>query len=524
VSANPGPGRVPEDIVILVVEDDLGLGELICELLAERGWSFVHRTSGAAALAWLEGARPTLTLLDYSLPDMTGVELVERAGLSRFIVTTGAGDERVAVEMMKKGALDYLVKDGMFLASLPEVVELALGHIGTEERLAEAEASLGRAEEDLVRARRMESLGLMAGGITHDFNNLFQGIQGNLEIALLQAPEGASRAPLQRAMRILDKATTQVQRMLEFSGKGFRQSEALSLNGLVDQQLPALAERAGRPVRFEGQAGLPDIEGDPQQLAQVLAALVRNAGEAIGAGPGDIRIITGEPGPDDRPGYWIHQPQPGRPEVCLTITDDGCGMRSEVLERAFEPFFTTRGQGRGLGLSTVLGILMAHGAGLWIATAPGRGTTVRIHFHPGAASGSLASPGAATSPAELPKRRIILLVDDDEDLQETLAEYLRDVLGYPVLQARDGIEAVQVFQREMEAVGLVLMDATMPRMTGPAAFQAMRAIDPGVRAILCSGFSEETGGRLAAEAGFLGYLKKPFLLKSLEATLAAVLE
>ena len=276
----------------------------------------------------------------------------------------------------------------MFLASLPEVVELALGHIGTEQRLAEPKPASGAPRRTWCGPRKIESLGLMAGGIAHSFNNLYQGIQGNLEIALLQAPEGAYRAPLERAMRILEKASTQSLRMLEFSGKGFRQSEALSLNRLVDQHLPVLNELAGRPVRFEGQAGLPDIEGDSQQLAQVLAALVRNAGEAIDAASGEVRISTGEPGPDAGPGHWILQARPGRPEVCLTIADDGSGMSPEVLERAFEPFFTTRGQGRGLGLSTAMGILMAHGAGLWIATAPGRGTTVRIHFTAPAATGS----------------------------------------------------------------------------------------------------------------------------------------
>jgi signal transduction histidine kinase len=512
-----GPAVAPEDLTILVVEDDLGLGELVVELLQERGWPCVHRASGAEALAWLEGARPTLTLLDYSLPDMTGAELVERAGLGHFIVTTGAGDERVAVEMMKRGALDYLVKDGLFLESLPGVVAVALGHIDTERRLEEAESSLRQAAEDLERARKMESLGLLAGGIAHDFNNLFQGIQGNLEIALLQTTGEATRVPLRRAQRILDKAALLARRMLEFSGKGFRQSVPLSLNRLVEQALPSLAERAGRPLRFLPQAGLPEIEGDCAQLTQVLAALVQNAGEALGAGGGEIRISTGPPVAEERAGRWIHQGPPSPSEVCLSVSDDGPGMSPGVLERAFEPFFSTHGHGRGLGLSAALGILMAHGAGLWVTSAEESGTTVRIHFP---AQAAVAAPAPAEVAAPMSARpRTILLVDDDEDLQETLSEFLREVLGYPVLQARDGAEAVAVFQRELENVGLVLMDATMPRMTGPAAFQAMRAIDPEVRAVLCSGFSEELGGRLAAEAGFLGYLKKPFLLKALETAL-----
>ncbi|MDR3669684.1 MAG: ATP-binding protein [Holophaga sp.] len=366
---------------ILVVEDDLGLAELIREEFTQRGWTCVHCGTGRQALAWLAGQQPTLALLDYSLPDMTGADLLGQAPIEHFIVTTGAGDERVAVAMMKLGALDYLVKDAMFLDTLGEVVARALHNIRTERRLAEAQASLQRAEDDLLRARKMESLGLMAGGIAHDFNNLFQALQGNLELAMFRAPDDTLRAPLDRAMRILERASLLTQRMLDYSGRSFRSSEPLALNPLVQECLGSFTDLEGHRIEFTGQEGLPELEGDGKQLAQVVTALLLNARESLG-GPGVIQVRTELRRADAEtlPGLWIHPPPDGAAAICLTVADDGSGMSPEVLERAFDPFFTTRKPGRGLGLSAALGILKNHGAGLWVDSAAGRGTTFRIHF------------------------------------------------------------------------------------------------------------------------------------------------
>jgi len=368
---------------ILVVEDDLGLAELIREELTQRGWACVHCGTGREAAAWLAGQQPSLALLDYSLPDMTGADLLERAPIEHFIVTTGAGDERVAVAMMKLGALDYLVKDALFLDTLGEVVARALRHIGTERRLAEAQASLQRAEDDLVRARKMESLGLMAGGIAHDFNNLFQALQGNLELAMFRAPDDTLRAPLDRAMRILERASQLTQRMLDYSGRSFRSSEALALNPLVQDCLRGFPDLDGHRIEFTGQDGLPELDGDGKQLAQVVTALLQNARESLG-GPGLIRVSTELKRADAEasPGLWIHPPPDGAAAICLTVADAGSGMSPEVLERAFDPFFTTRKPGRGLGLSAALGILKTHDAGLWVDSTPGHGSVFRIHFPP----------------------------------------------------------------------------------------------------------------------------------------------
>ncbi|HLO65481.1 MAG TPA: response regulator [Holophaga sp.] len=511
----------PEGALILAVEDDLGLAELIREEITLRGWGFLHAGTGAAAIELLGRTEPDLVLLDFSLPDMTALQLLERAHVGAFIVTTGSGDERIAVEMMKKGARDYLVKDAHFLGSLPGAVERALAAVDTERRLQETQVRLKEADEQLRTALKMESLGRMAGGIAHDFNNLFQAIQGNLEMAADPALDpAAARAAAARALRVLEKASGLARQMLDFTGKGFLQAEALDLGGLVRETLEEVRAASGRDdVRLEAEPGLPPVEGDPAQLRQVVAGLVSNAREAQdrARGPVDVRVGRLLPG-DLEGGRWIHRPEGGDPMVCLEVGDQGPGMTPEILDRAFDPFFTTHRPGRGLGLSAALGILKAHGAGLWVSTAPGAGTLIRVLLHP--CQGTL--PGLSR-PAAAPcsGRRTILLVDDDEDLQETLAEYLRDALGYDLIQARDGVEAVEAWRRAGSRVGLILMDATMPRMTGPEAFRLIREMDPSARAVLCSGFAQEAGARVAQEGGFLGFLKKPFSLQVLRETVRA---
>ncbi len=507
-----------EPMLILLVEDDLGLAELVREEIGQREWGFLHAATGREALEILAGRRPDLAILDFSLPDMTAVQIIERVEMPPFIVTTGSGDERIAVEMMKKGALDYLVKDAHFLGALPGAVERALHAVAVERRLREAQEQLKAAEAVLRNTQKMESLGRMAGGIAHDFNNLFQAIQGNLEVASLETtPPVAARVAVVRALKVLAKASALAHRMLDVSGKGFRRSEALDLNRMVQE---CLEGRRGAGIRFDPGEDLPGVEGDPAQLCEVLDGLVANAREALGEAGGLIRITTrvqhlGEGDPAS--GHWIHPPASAGPLVCLAVEDAGSGMTREVLDRAFDPFFSTYRPGRGLGLATALGILKGHGAGLWVRSAPGSGTTIRLLFPPAGA----VEP--APEPVPVPRgRRAILLVDDDEDLQETLAEYLRDTLGYTVFQARDGIEAVELHRRERDAVGLILMDATMPRMSGPDAFRAIRGEDPGAQAILCSGFSEEAGTKVAREFGFLEFLKKPFSLKVLQDHIARV--
>lgn len=373
-------------------------------------------------------------------------------------------------------------------------------------------------EEVLRREYKVESLTMLAGGIAHDFNNLFQTIQGNLEMAkeLLVDPERAKRA-LERALQSLDKANILSQKMLDYSGKGSSQTLRVDVGELVRMHSTLFSTLTGPGTKLEYRipARLSPIEGDPEQLLQVLASLVTNAEESFRAGKGSIRIAVEEGGKElSSQDPWV-EPPPSGPVVLLTVSDTGCGMAPEAMGRLFDPFFTTKEHGRGLGLASTLGILKAHRAGLQFHSSPGEGSSFRIAFPVQTTVAVPALPHSTSATAAL-RKGFVLLVDDDPGVRSTGAEILKDFLGCQVLTARDGREAVKVFQQNSDAISVILMDATMPNMTGSEAYEAIKTLHPGARAILCSGYSDEIGNKLVKECGFAGFLKKPYSIKELQ--------
>ena len=379
-----------------------------------------------------------------------------------------------------------------------------------------------RSEEALRRAHKTESLILLAGGLAHDFNNLFQIIQGNLEMGrdLLGDPDRARRA-MERALLSLERASLLSQQMLDYAGKGPSRPVPMDLAELVRRHSAFLSSltAGGTEIRYAFQGGLPPLEGDPQQLLQVLAALITNSDEALGGRPGVITVEVSAAGAQAE-GEWI-EPLPGTPGAMLTVTDTGCGMTADILQRLFDPFFTTKELGRGLGLASVLGIIRTHQAGLQVHSRPGRGAIFRIAFP---ATGHLtAKPEPLPAARPLRLQGYVLLVDDDPGVRVTATQILQEFLGLPVLVARDGEEAVRLYRERADEIAVTLMDATMPNLTGSEAFMAIRAFRPGARAILCSGYSEETGQKLMKEAGFRVFLKKPYSIQDLQRAIGEAL-
>lgn len=645
-----GPGTSPAPI--LLVEDDEGMAELIQAILEEEGHSLRRVADGQAALDTLAASAPRLVLLDYSLPDMTGLDVVDRvAAMPPFLITTGNGDERVAVESMKRGARDYLVKDEHFMESLPVTVHRILRDLDTQERLALTEArlresqeqmriilertnnvfwdwdlqngrytmsdqayrmlgyevgeispdmeawkahlhpedlgpmmkllqahlegpspafesefrlqkksggwvwmlsrgqvvsrgpdgralrisgimteitQLKRAEETIRQAEKSGSLSLMAAGIAHDFNNQFQTLLSNLELAQrgVEASSREGRA-LIRAVEILRNSSQLSQKLLDFTGKSFRRTQRLELESWLPEQDAGFQHLArGFP---EAQylppvaAGLPAIEADPGQMAQILRNLLHNGFEALQGRQGRVHLQAqrSELGlPElELPG-WVERPEPGA-YLGMGVEDEGAGMDPGTLARVGDPFFSTKASGRGLGLATTRGILRSHGGGLRIVSELGRGTSIWVYLP---LSKEAATPAAVPHERSAdPHQKLLLLVDDEEPLREVMAEAIRDVLGYPILEARDGLEALDLFQKRGDEIALVLMDAKMPRMTGTESFQRMKELRPDVKAILCSGYSEEFGQSTAQGFGFQGFLKKPFSLSALEEAIQSAL-
>ncbi|HEX9011287.1 MAG TPA: transporter substrate-binding domain-containing protein [Holophagaceae bacterium] len=382
-------------------------------------------------------------------------------------------------------------------------------------------------EEALRQAQKLESLGVLAGGIAHDFNNLLTAILGNLGLAGLHAPEGHPARPFLRSAEATTlRAAELTRQMLAYSGKGVFEVRPVDLNQAAGEMASLLKVSISKKValRFQFAEGLPAIEADAAQLQQVVMNLVTNASEAIGEEEGEILLATGRAELDAAQAAALHpgSPIPPGPYVFLRVEDSGAGMTPEVLSRIFDPFFTTKFSGRGLGLSAMLGILRAHHAGIGIRTEPGRGTEFSLYFPE---SYPVAPPAAAPSgsPPPLRGRGTILIADDEPEVRATTAAVLREA-GFEVLEAADGQEAVELWQRGAERIRAVLMDLTMPRMDGRSAAQAILAVDPRVRILLTSGFPADSEPRLAAGAELAGFLPKPYQSKDLLAALQRALE
>jgi two-component system, cell cycle sensor histidine kinase and response regulator CckA len=382
---------------------------------------------------------------------------------------------------------------------------------------------LKKAEQALLETTKRESLGLMAGGIAHEFNNLFQAMLGNLELAQAGIdPAGAAARALQRCLAQLQKASALSQNMLEFAGKSPHRVEKVFLNDLVLRTLADLGHGPGpNGVQTQLQEDLPSLGGDPVQIRSILVGLIANAAEAMEGAHQEITVgstwreLTSQ---ERQEGYWV-EPAHRDATIHLWVADRGSGIPEGQLGRVFDPFFTTKSPGRGLGLPVILGIARAHGAGLQVLQLPEGGTRIQLCFRPYLGDEGPDPLRRAGQPPR-PSARALLLVDDEDDLRETLAEALTEIYGYQVFQARNGQEAIEVFKAHPDEIVLALLDVVMPRMKGPEAFRAMRALRPDLKGILMSGFSEESGHTLAESGGFEGFLKKPFSL----ALLSKVLE
>ncbi|MDD5308922.1 MAG: response regulator [Deltaproteobacteria bacterium] len=391
-----------------------------------------------------------------------------------------------------------------------------------EKALEASQEEARRMEERVRHAQKLESLGVLAGGIAHDFNNLLMGIIGNTEMALRTPPESPRhRDMLYDVMAAAERAADLSKQMLAYSGKGRFEVTALDMNELVREMAHLLEVSVSKmaPVRYELAASLPAVEADATQLRQIVMNLITNASEAIGEHEGTITLRTGAMECDRR--YLARtQSEDGLAEgvyVFVEVADTGLGMDQHTRRRVFEPFFTTKFTGRGLGLSAVLGIVKAHRGAIKVDTAPGEGSTFRILL-PAVArpadrldSESDTSVGAGVDPRD----GGAVLVVDDEDTVRAPARLMLEQLGFTVVSAADGNDALRLFGERPEDFLFVLLDRTMPHMNGEETFTRLREIDPGVRVIMMSGYDEHEIATNFESAGPSGFIQKPFKLADL---------
>lgn len=392
---------------------------------------------------------------------------------------------------------------------------IAMGSDVTERR---------RLERQVVEMQKMEAVGVLAGGIAHDFNNILTGVIGNLDLALRFLPANSGAClPLHDSIRAAERAARLVRQLLEFSRKAPLERRAVRLGKVVNEVVHLFSQTVDRRIVVETYLapGLWPAAGDSNQIHQVLMNLLLNARDAVAecleAAPPEeqsrpayrIQIRAGNFAADEE--YRRRFPFAGKGDfVRLSVSDNGRGMDEETKRRVFEPFFTTKalGRGTGLGLSTVYGIVKQHGGWVTVESALGRGSTFCVFFPRAEGEPEEERPPEPERPRS--GKETILFADDEEMIRE-VGRRILEAQGYTVLLASDGREALDIYSSRRGEIDLVVLDQTMPGLSGSEVLERILEIDPAARVILSSGylrrhesFREEIDGRAAA------FLQKPY--------------
>jgi signal transduction histidine kinase len=382
-----------------------------------------------------------------------------------------------------------------------------------------------RAEERVHEAQRLESIGVLAGGIAHDFNNLLVGVMGNASIAQDLAPPGSEISRLLNAVvQASERAAHLTRQLLAYAGKGQFILEPVDLSALVREMTGLLAIPKKVRLSLELEPDLPPIEADLGQLQQVVMNLVMNAAEALEEQSGSVSVRTllmrldeqsirrQFAGADIEPGDY----------VALEVRDSGRGMDEATQSRIFDPFFTTKFTGRGLGLAAVGGIVRGHKGAIRVTTAPAEGSTFVVVF-PSAGVTQVKSAGSELLEASALGKGTVLVIDDEEMVREVAKRALENG-GYAVLCADSGRTGLEILKRHKDRISLVLLDLSMPEMSGQDVLRNLRAVDKEMKVIVSSGYSERETMKLFAGQTLSGFLQKPYSNAQLTRKVKAALE
>jgi PAS domain S-box-containing protein len=384
-----------------------------------------------------------------------------------------------------------------------------------------------RFNERLQQTQKLESLGVLAGGIAHDFNNLLTGIMGNASIVLEDLPsQSPARENLEAVVHASERAAALTRQLLAYAGKGRFIIEQLDLSALVREITSLLKTSISKTVelRLELQEELSVIEGDAAQLQQLIMNLVINAAEAVEDGKTEtVLIATGTEWVDQSFIEQMVAPNgiaPGR-YVTLEVRDAGCGMEALTLSRIFDPFFTTKFTGRGLGLAAVLGIVRGHKGALQVESAYGKGSSFKVLFP---LSDGQAAPAERSRPEmNLAGFESILVIDDEVAVRQA-AKSILESYGYRVVVAANGKEGLDLFEPLGEEFDAVLLDMTMPVMSGEETLVRLKTIRANIPIVLSSGYNEAEATRRFTDKGLAGFVQKPYMASGLAETIKIALE
>ncbi len=457
---------------------------------------------------------PNVPMFDY--------DVMQRFGISVSDLPAG----RVVIN--EPVSLYYRYKTFIWIASifvlLQSVMILVLTINVLRRRRAEQEQL--NLERQILHAQKLESLGILAGGIAHDFNNLLTGILGNADLALFDLPP---ESPVRQNMQDIETAALRAaelcQQMLAYSGRGHSIIEPVDLSELVREMSHILevAIKKKAVLKYELAEDPVIIMADATQIRQVIMNLITNASDAIGDKSGVISISTGLAQYDRtylHDTYMDENLQEGK-YAFLEVADTGCGMDNLTRQKLFDPFFSTKVDGRGLGLSAVQGIVRGHKGVLRVYSEPGKGTTFRILLP---ASDKSARPVIAEKDDQEWSGHGTVLLADDEETVRKIGRHMLEHLGLSVILAVDGREAVEIFRARHDEIDCVLLDLTMPDMDGEEAFLEMKRIRNDVRVILSSGYSGQEISRRFAGKGLIGFIQKPYVLNVFQKAVREAIE
>ena len=524
------PSYMTSKLRVLYLEDDSNDFRLIERELNTSGWALEIRQVHAEHdfVRMVRDHSWDVILADYHVPGYSGreaLDYVRRSGYENsFIIISGTNDEEIAVESIRAGASDFVLKDNLQRLNLAIARELGEAGVRRERRKSEEERA--KLETKLRHAQKMEAMGRLAGGIAHDFNNILTAILGHAEMAALHLTESPSPAMgnIEQVLTASKRAKDLVQQILAFSRQSPTEKKIITLDGIVREASQLL--RATIPTSVGISVHIPPtnepVLADPSQIHQILINLGTNGAHAMKERGGrlDITLETCEVGaPIVR---QLPELRAGR-HVKITISDSGSGMDVGTLERLFEPFFTTKapGEGTGLGLAVVHGIVQAHEGAIAVESRQGIGTTFSIYLPAVAPAPVQASPVSAP-PMPRGKGQTILFVDDESSVL-ALAEAMLKNLGYVTLGFTHPEQALAVFQERQAEIALVVTDLSMPGMSGLELARRMLETSPHARIVLTSGHTGDLDIEQCSRLGFRGLLTKPFPLRSLAETISKAL-
>ena len=367
----------------------------------------------------------------------------------------------------------------------------------------------------------MESIGTLAGGIAHSFNNLLMGIQGYASLTLLDLePSHPHYKRMQRIEEQVQIGADLTKQLLGFAQGGRYEVKPDDMNEII-KKTSALFGRTRKEITLHRKYGkdLWTVEVDPGQMEQMLMNLFMNAWQAMPGG-GEITLETENVVLEDEHAF-PYTIIPGK-YVKITVIDTGTGMDEKTLKRIFEPFFTTRemGRGTGLGLATVYGIIKGHKGMINVYSEPGHGTTFTIYL-PASEKEALTEK---TATGTITKGTETILLVDDEPLVLEVNKNLLEYMGYRVYAAGSGQEAIAVYMEKRNEIDLVILDMILPGMSGGETFDRLKEIDPAIRVLLCSGYSIEGEAQQIMDRGCNGFIQKPFQLKNLSQKVREILD